>query len=209
TNHTTMTTRHLETEHHQTDVATTRPVVSGTQGVISAGHPLVSMAGMRMLLAGGNAFDAVVAAGFAAAVVEPTASYTLCGECGALHTGRGARRPRARRPPRRDGGGERPGHRPRAGHHRLFPRPQAGSHPHGTGARRASVLHGAGSRRRLLHRAGELWHEEPRRGARARAPLRGARLPDVRVHAQAPRHPGEPEPVRSLSARGHRRLLSW
>ena len=75
-----MTTRHLETEHHQTDVATTRPVVSGTQGVISAGHPLVSMTGMRMLLAGGNAFDAVVAAGFAAAVVEPTASYTLCGE---------------------------------------------------------------------------------------------------------------------------------
>src|SRR5262249_56766546 len=77
--HTTMTTRHLETEHHQTDVATTRPVVSGTQGVISAGHPLVSMAGMRMLLAGGNAFDAVVAAGFAAAGVEPTASYPLCG----------------------------------------------------------------------------------------------------------------------------------
>ncbi|HSF07723.1 MAG TPA: gamma-glutamyltransferase [Methylomirabilota bacterium] len=74
----------MELDHHTADRATTRPVVSGTQGIVVAGHPLVSMAGMRMLLAGGNAFDAAAAAGFAAAVVEPTASYTLCGECVAL-----------------------------------------------------------------------------------------------------------------------------
>ena len=59
---------------------TGRPVVYATQGVISSGHYLTSMAGMRMLLDGGNAFDAVVAAGFAAAVVEPDASYTLASE---------------------------------------------------------------------------------------------------------------------------------
>src|SRR5437764_15469601 len=73
-----------EIEHHAAERATTRPIVSGTQGVVATGHPLVSMAAMRMLLTGGNAFDAAVAAGFAAAVVEPTASYTLCGECVAM-----------------------------------------------------------------------------------------------------------------------------
>lgn len=71
-------------EHHSVDWTTTRPVVSGLRGVISSGHPLVSMAGMRMLLSGGNAFDAAAAAGFAAAVIEPTASYSLCSECVAM-----------------------------------------------------------------------------------------------------------------------------
>lgn len=59
---------------------TTRPVVYGSQGVISSGHYLTSMAGMRMLLDGGNAFDAVVAACFAAGVTEPLANYSLLAE---------------------------------------------------------------------------------------------------------------------------------
>ena len=59
---------------------TGRPVVYGTQGVISSGHYLTSMAGMRMLLDGGNAFDAVVAACFAAGVTEPLANYSLLAE---------------------------------------------------------------------------------------------------------------------------------
>ena len=59
---------------------TGRPVVRSTKGVISSGHYLSSMAGMRMLLKGGNAFDAIVAAGVAAAVIEPIASYSLAAE---------------------------------------------------------------------------------------------------------------------------------
>ena len=59
---------------------TGRPVVAGTQGVISSGHYLTSMAGMRMMLSGGNAFDAAVAAVFSAAVVEPIAAFSLGSE---------------------------------------------------------------------------------------------------------------------------------
>ena len=59
---------------------TGRPVVRSNEGVISSGHYLTSMAGMKMLMAGGNAFDAMVAASLAAAVVEPIASYSLLAE---------------------------------------------------------------------------------------------------------------------------------
>ncbi|MQF68962.1 gamma-glutamyltransferase family protein [SAR202 cluster bacterium AD-804-J14_MRT_500m] len=59
---------------------TGRPVIYGTEGVISSGHYLTSMAGMQMLINNGNAFDALIAAGFAAAVVEPIASYSLAAE---------------------------------------------------------------------------------------------------------------------------------
>ena len=78
-----MAQREFAHELEQGDTAlppTGRPVVYSTEGVISSGHYLTSMAGMRMLLAGGNAFDAAVAAGFAAAVVEPIASYSLAAE---------------------------------------------------------------------------------------------------------------------------------
>jgi gamma-glutamyltranspeptidase/glutathione hydrolase len=59
---------------------TGRPVIYSTKGVISSGHYLTSMAGLRMLLEGGNAFDAIVASTIAAAVVEPIASYSLGAE---------------------------------------------------------------------------------------------------------------------------------
>ena len=76
----------IQTPHHELEQGdinlpdTGRPVVRSTKGVISSGHYLTSMAGMRMLLDGGNAFDALVAAGFAAAVIEPIASYSLAAE---------------------------------------------------------------------------------------------------------------------------------
>ena len=71
---------HHQSEHTEVEHTTGRPVVRGRNGIVSTGHYLTSMAGMRQLLSGGNAFDAAAAACVAAAVVEPTASYTLAGE---------------------------------------------------------------------------------------------------------------------------------
>jgi gamma-glutamyltranspeptidase/glutathione hydrolase len=55
----------------------TRPVVSGFHVMATAGTPLTTAAAIRVLSRGGNAIDAGVAAAVAAAVVEPTASYSL------------------------------------------------------------------------------------------------------------------------------------
>ena len=50
---------------------TTRPVISGTFGVVSSTHWVASQVGMSVLEKGGNAFDAAVAADLTLQVVEP------------------------------------------------------------------------------------------------------------------------------------------
>ena len=51
--------------HGPDNIEAMRPRVMGTNGVISSGHYLATMAGMNVLQAGGNAFDAGVTAGMA------------------------------------------------------------------------------------------------------------------------------------------------
>ena len=57
-----------------------RPLVMGRNGVVSAGHYLASLAGVKVMQEGGNAFDAALAAAFVMTVVRPE----TCGPGGDL-----------------------------------------------------------------------------------------------------------------------------
>ena len=56
-----------------------RPLITGRNGIVTSLHPLASMAGMKLLLQGGNAFDAAVATALAVGVLDPKNS-TLGGQ---------------------------------------------------------------------------------------------------------------------------------
>ena len=48
-----------------------RPAVPGVHGLVTAGHPLAAMAGLQILMKGGNAMDAAAAVGAALNMMEP------------------------------------------------------------------------------------------------------------------------------------------
>ena len=50
---------------------TTRPIIMARRGVVASGHYLVSTAGLRMLMNGGNAIDAAAAMGICETLIEP------------------------------------------------------------------------------------------------------------------------------------------
>src|SRR5271156_2494803 len=52
-------------------LAAYRPAVPGVHGLVTAGHPLAAIAGLQVLMKGGNAVDAAIAVGSTLNMMEP------------------------------------------------------------------------------------------------------------------------------------------
>ncbi len=139
------------------DIPVLRAEMYGTHGLVSGGCQYTVEAGTRMLAAGGNAFDAGVAAVFAAAVTE-ISHFGLGGEANTIVFQAGSGKVTV---------GLRPGHGAKGGEARVFPRRRHHSRQwaqrrHDTGRGRC---HGAGT--------AELRHPVAGAGDGAGHPVRG------------------------------------
>ena len=189
---------HHQSEHTEVDHTTGRPVIRGRNGIVATGHYLTSMAAMRQLLSDGNAFDAAVAACVAAAVVEPTASYSLAAEGVGMFYHAASQQLAAV-------SGQ--GVAPRLATIEAVPAPWAGENSHRARAAGASVVHRARRDGCVLPAARNLWQQAPGGRAGPSHRVRRAGLPDVRIHAPHAGQPGNQGAVRSLPARRHGGVL--
>lgn len=68
-----------------------RPLITGRHAVVTSDEPLASMAGMRILQEGGNAFDSAVATAIAVGVVDPRMSSIGGNGFATIYVGKTAR----------------------------------------------------------------------------------------------------------------------
>ena len=148
-----------------TSVQAHRPVVMGCNGMVASAHPLASIAGLRTLMEGGNAFDATVATAAALNVVEPYMSG-MGGVGHLLAYVAAENRTRVL-----NFSGRAPAAADRLP---LYRRKQGTRHP---------IRSGAGKRGRLAYFARDLWPSGSRAVVQVRHRVRGKRIPP---------HPFEP-----------------